>query len=88
MPDQGTILLSGADVTRIPAYGRNTNMIFQQLALFPHMDVYKNIAYGLKMKGTSKGEIRKSVERVLELVQLPGFGTRKVSQLSGGRPSV
>ncbi|MFK4342552.1 MULTISPECIES: ABC transporter ATP-binding protein [unclassified Paenibacillus] len=85
MPDQGTILLSGADVTRIPAYGRNTNMIFQQLALFPHMDVYKNIAYGLKMKGTSKGEIRKSVERVLELVQLPGFGTRKVSQLSGGQ---
>ncbi|EHS55645.1 ABC transporter ATP-binding protein, partial [Paenibacillus sp. Aloe-11] len=85
MPDQGTILLSGADVTRIPAYGRNTNMIFQQLALFPHMDVYKNIAYGLKMKGVSSGEIRKSVERVLELVQLPGFGTRKVSQLSGGQ---
>ncbi|WP_068504572.1 ABC transporter ATP-binding protein [Paenibacillus kribbensis] len=85
MPDQGTILLSGADVTRIPAYGRNTNMIFQQLALFPHMDVFKNIAYGLKMKGVSNGEIRKSVERVLELVQLPGFGTRKVSQLSGGQ---
>ncbi|MED4959389.1 ABC transporter ATP-binding protein, partial [Paenibacillus macerans] len=82
-PDEGRVLLAGRDVTKIPAYGRDTNMIFQQLALFPHMDVYKNIAYGLRMKGRSKAEIRAKVERALELVQLPGYGGRSVAQLSG-----
>lgn len=84
-PDEGRVLLAGRDVTKIPAYGRDTNMIFQQLALFPHMDVYKNIAYGLRMKGRSKAEIRAKVERALDLVQLPGYGGRSVAQLSGGQ---
>lgn len=84
-PDEGTVLLSGQDVSGIPAYGRNSNMIFQQLALFPHMDVFNNIAYGLKVKKTPKAEIRKRVHDMLELVQLGDYSKRAVSQLSGGQ---
>lgn len=85
LPDEGSIYLSEKDVTRVPSYGRDTNMIFQQLALFPHMDVYNNIAYGLKMKRLPKTEIRSRVERALALVQLPDYGRRAISQLSGGQ---
>lgn len=84
-PDEGAVLLSGHDVSGVPAYGRNTNMIFQQLALFPHMDVYNNIAYGLKVKRLGKAEIKKRVAEVLELVQLSGYSQRSISQLSGGQ---
>ncbi|MEK4058227.1 MULTISPECIES: ABC transporter ATP-binding protein [unclassified Paenibacillus] len=84
-PDEGTVLLSGQDVSGIPAYGRNTNMIFQQLALFPHMDVYNNIAYGLKVRNTPKHEIKQRVQEMLELVQLGDYSQRAVSQLSGGQ---
>lgn len=84
-PDQGFIMLGGRDVTGIPAYGRNSNMIFQQLALFPHMDVFNNIAYGLKVKKLPKADIRKQVHEMLELVQLGDYGRRAVSQLSGGQ---
>lgn len=84
-PDQGSILLGGRDVTSIPAYGRNSNMIFQQLALFPHMDVFNNIAYGLKVKKLPKTDIRRQVHEMLELVQLGDYGRRAVSQLSGGQ---
>ncbi|SDK23986.1 spermidine/putrescine transport system ATP-binding protein [Paenibacillus sp. OK060] len=84
-PDQGCIMLGGRDVTGIPAYGRNSNMIFQQLALFPHMDVFNNIAYGLKVKKLPKADIRKQVHEMLELVQLGDYGRRAVSQLSGGQ---
>ncbi|OBZ14968.1 hypothetical protein A8L34_13890 [Bacillus sp. FJAT-27264] len=84
-PDDGVVLLSGKDVSEVPAYGRNTNMIFQQLALFPHMDVYNNIAYGLKVKKLGKAEIKKRVAEVLELVQLSDYSNRSISQLSGGQ---
>ncbi|GGG85605.1 ABC transporter ATP-binding protein [Paenibacillus radicis (ex Gao et al. 2016)] len=84
-PDEGTVLLSGKDVSGIPAYGRNSNMIFQQLALFPHMDVYNNIAYGLKVRKVAKDEIRRRVHEILELVQLGDYSRRSVSQLSGGQ---
>ncbi|MEK8127176.1 ABC transporter ATP-binding protein [Paenibacillus filicis] len=84
-PDQGVILLGGQDVSAIPAYGRNTNMIFQQLALFPHMDVFNNIAYGLKVKKVPRAEIQRRVAEVLELVQLPEYGSRAITQLSGGQ---
>lgn len=84
-PDQGAVLLSGQDVSGIPAYGRNTNMIFQQLALFPHMDVFNNIAYGLKIRKIPKAEIRRRVQEMLELVQLGDYSKRAVSQLSGGQ---
>jgi spermidine/putrescine transport system ATP-binding protein len=83
--DEGIVLLSGKNVSGVPAYGRNTNMIFQQLALFPHMDVYNNIAYGLKVKGLGKAEIKKRVAEVLELVQLSDYSHRSISQLSGGQ---
>ena len=69
----------------VPAYGRNSNMIFQQLALFPHMDVFNNIAYGLKVKKTPKAEIKRQVHEMLELVQLGDYSRRAVSQLSGGQ---
>ncbi|MBY0009665.1 ABC transporter ATP-binding protein [Paenibacillus typhae] len=84
-PDEGTVLLSGQDVSGIPAYGRNSNMIFQQLALFPHMDVFNNIAYGLKVRKTPKAEIKQRVHDMLELVQLGDYSKRAVSQLSGGQ---
>lgn len=84
-PDDGIILLGGQDVTGVPAYGRNSNMIFQQLALFPHMDVFNNIAYGLKVKKTPKAEIKRQVHEMLELVQLGDYSRRAVSQLSGGQ---
>ncbi|WP_017688182.1 ABC transporter ATP-binding protein [Paenibacillus sp. PAMC 26794] len=84
-PDQGTIMLGGRDVTGIPAYGRNSNMIFQQLALFPHMDVFNNIAYGLKVKKLPKADIQRQVAEMLDLVQLGDYGRRAVSELSGGQ---
>ncbi|MCG7381394.1 ABC transporter ATP-binding protein [Paenibacillus sp. ACRRY] len=84
-PDGGIIMLGGQDVTGVPAYGRNSNMIFQQLALFPHMDVFNNIAYGLKVKKTPKAEIKRQVHEMLELVQLGDYSRRAVSQLSGGQ---
>ncbi|WKL02291.1 ATP-binding cassette domain-containing protein [Paenibacillus amylolyticus] len=84
-PDQGTIMLGGRDVTGIPAYGRNSNMIFQQLALFPHMDVFNNIAYGLKVKKLPKADIQRQVGEMLDLVQLGDYGRRAVSELSGGQ---
>lgn len=86
-PDQGTIMLGGRDVTGIPAYGRNSNMIFQQLALFPHMDVFNNIAYGLKVKKLPKADIQRQVGEMLDLVQLGDYGRRAVSELSGVRPN-
>ncbi|WP_338539776.1 ABC transporter ATP-binding protein [Paenibacillus tundrae] len=84
-PDEGVILLGGRDVTGVPAYGRNSNMIFQQLALFPHMDVFHNIAYGLKVKKTPKAEMKRQVYEMLELVQLGDYSNRAISQLSGGQ---
>lgn len=84
-PDSGRILLDGKDITSLPPDKRNVNTVFQNYALFPHLNVYKNIAYGLKVRKFSKSEIKKKVEEILELVQLPGFEGRMPQELSGGQ---
>jgi putative spermidine/putrescine transport system ATP-binding protein len=84
-PDAGRIELEGQDITSTPPYLRNTNTVFQDYALFPHMTVAENIGYGLKVKGTKKAERQKRVDRALEMVRLAGLGHRKPSQLSGGQ---
>lgn len=84
-PTSGTILLDGKDITDVPPYKRNVNMVFQSYALFPHMTVYNNIAYGLKMKHLSKTQIRDAVREMLDTVKLTGLEDRKITQLSGGQ---
>lgn len=84
-PDEGRVILGGTDVTDWEPNKRGVNTVFQSYALFPHMNVENNIAYGLKLRKVPKEEIKKQVEEMLELVQLPGFGERMPSQLSGGQ---
>lgn len=84
-PSSGHILIDGVDVTGMPPYERPVNMMFQSYAVFPHMNVEKNIAYGLKKEGLPGGEIRSRVEEMLKLVQLEDFARRKPDQLSGGQ---
>ena len=84
-PDEGTLKLGDTVANDIPSYKRNVGMVFQHLALFPHMSVFDNIAFGLKMAKVGKDEIRKKVDRSLELVGLPDFGNRRINQLSGGQ---
>jgi spermidine/putrescine transport system ATP-binding protein len=83
--DQGSILIGGRDVAADPPYRRRTNMIFQHLALFPHLTVGRNIAFGLEMKKLPSAEIERKVDSVLNLVRLDGYGHRKIDQLSGGQ---
>src|SRR6187455_1560861 len=84
-PTSGNIFLYGQDVSNLPPYERDVNTVFQDYALFPHMTIEDNIAYGLMIKGLSKNERYKRVDEMLDLVRLPGFGYRKPSQLSGGQ---
>ncbi len=84
-PTEGSILFEGKDLISIPPYKRPINTVFQKYALFPHMDVYENIAFGLKIKKMDKKEIDKKVMRVLELVNLKSFRDRSVDSLSGGQ---
>ena len=84
-PDAGRVELEGRDITNTPPYLRNTNTVFQDYALFPHMTVAENIGYGLRVKGTKKPERQRRVERALDMVRLTGLGQRKPSQLSGGQ---
>jgi putative spermidine/putrescine transport system ATP-binding protein len=84
-PTHGNIFLYGQDVSDLPPYERNVNTVFQDYALFPHMTIEDNIAYGLMIKGIPKAERYKQVDEMLDLVRLPGFGYRKPSQLSGGQ---
>ena len=84
-PDAGRVELAGRDVTRLPPYSRDVNTVFQDYALFPHMTVAENIAYGLRVKGVPRTERRKRVEEILGIVRLPGLGDRKPIQLSGGQ---
>ena len=84
-PDDGRILLRSQDVTAVPPNRRNVNMVFQHYALFPHMSVADNIAFGLRIKGTPKGEQRDRVDEMLEIVRLKGLEKRKPAQLSGGQ---
>ena len=84
-PDGGQVFLDGKDVTSLAPEARDVNTVFQNYALFPHMNVADNIGYGLKLKKTPKEEIRRKVKEMLELVQLPGYEKRKPSELSGGQ---
>ncbi|WP_227377707.1 ABC transporter ATP-binding protein [Haladaptatus halobius] len=84
VPTRGTVKIDGMDCTAQPPYKRNTNMIFQNLALFPHLDVGKNIAYGLVEIGVDRGERRQLVDEVLRTVDLEGYQDRKITELSGG----
>ena len=84
-PDEGVVKLYGKDVTAVPTHKRGIGMVFQTLALFPHMNVYENIAFGLRLRGFSEDEIRKRVKEMLEIVRLPGYENRRVDQLSGGQ---
>ena len=84
-PSQGRVLLHGRDVSDVPPNKRPTSMVFQSYALFPHMSVERNVAYGLKLRKLAKLEIRERVERMLELVGLAGYNARMPHELSGGQ---
>lgn len=81
----GTVLFDGQDISGLPPYKRELNTVFQKYALFPHMDVFDNIAFGLKIKKMDKETIKHKVNRMLDLVGLAGFGQRNINQLSGGQ---
>ena len=84
MPDSGKILVDGRDVTDVPPHRRGFGLMFQEYALFPHKDVFSNVAFGLEMEGRGRRETKTRVNEVLALVGLEGFQHRDVSQLSGG----
>jgi putrescine transport system ATP-binding protein len=84
-PSSGSIIIDGQDMTGVPPYERPVNMMFQSYALFPHMSVFSNVAYGLKKDGVARGEIAKRVDEALGLVQLRPYAERKPHQLSGGQ---
>lgn len=84
-PSEGRLLFDGEDIVNLPPYKRRVNTVFQKYALFPHMNVYENIAFGLKIKKLDKVTIDKKVGRILELVCLAGYEKRPVNSLSGGQ---
>jgi len=84
-PDEGRILFNGEDITNLPPYKRNLNTVFQKYALFPHMNVFDNVAFGLTVKKIDKKIIREKVGNILELVNLGGFENRNIDSLSGGQ---
>jgi ABC-type Fe3+/spermidine/putrescine transport system ATPase subunit len=83
-PESGSVIIDGEDITRLPAWKRNISVVFQDLALFPHLDVGGNIAYGLFIRGVPKKERRLIVEQTLEIVRLQGYSGRRIDTLSGG----
>src|ERR671931_1837776 len=84
-PTEGRILLDGVDMAQTPPHRRKVNTVFQSYALFPHLNVYDNVAFGLRFKKVAKHDIRQRVAEALELVQLTGFEKRKPGQMSGGQ---
>jgi spermidine/putrescine transport system ATP-binding protein len=84
-PTSGNIFFQGQDITSLPPNERQINTVFQKYALFSHMNIFENIAFGLRIKKVSESDIRRRVERMLELVNLKGFGNRSVNSLSGGQ---
>jgi spermidine/putrescine transport system ATP-binding protein len=84
-PNLGTIYLGHREVTGLPPYKRDVNTVFQSYALFPHLSIFENIAFGLRRQGVARGAMRSRVEEMLELVGLAGLGNRKPKQLSGGQ---
>lgn len=85
LPTEGSIRLGQRDITHIPAHQRNMGMVFQSLALFPHLAIGENITYGLKIRGVKRPERERRAEELLELIRLPGIAQRHISQLSGGQ---
>ncbi|MDO4832361.1 MAG: ABC transporter ATP-binding protein [Clostridia bacterium] len=84
-PDSGEVIFEGKCINGVPAHERQVNTIFQRYALFPHLNVYENIAFGLRLRKMSEQEIKEKVEEMLSLVDLKGFGRRSVDSLSGGQ---
>ncbi len=84
-PDQGDVIFMGERINDLPPHKRNVNTVFQKYALFPHLNVFENIAFPLREKGVPKAEIDEKVNEMLKLVMLPGFGHRRVTHLSGGQ---
>ena len=84
-PDEGELIFEGRDISGVPAYKRQVNTIFQRYSLFPHLNVYDNIAFGMRIKKISEDEIKKSVKEMLSLVNLEGFEKRRINTLSGGQ---
>ena len=84
-PTTGKVTFDGKDITNLPPYKRRVNTVFQKYALFPHLNVRDNIAFGLKLKKMPKSEINKRVDKMLDLVNLSGYGKRSVDSLSGGQ---
>ena len=84
-PDGGDVLFNGKRINDLPAYKRNVNTIFQRYALFPHLNVYENIAFGMRVKKAKDGDIKKKVSEMLKLVNLEGLEKRKIDTLSGGQ---
>jgi len=84
-PLAGRIVVDGRDITELPPEARQTAMMFQSYALWPHMDVAANIGYGLRMRGVARAKIAERVQQLLKLLQLEGFGPRRVASLSGGQ---
>jgi putative spermidine/putrescine transport system ATP-binding protein len=84
-PTSGRVLIDGRDVTRLPPYARPVNTVFQDYALFPHMNVRDNVAYGPMVRGLPRAQREAAADRMLELVRLPGVGERRPGQLSGGQ---
>ncbi|MDY6866743.1 MAG: ABC transporter ATP-binding protein [Chloroflexota bacterium] len=85
MPDSGKIVLSGKDITNMSVQKRNVGMVFQNYALFPHMDVQNNVAYGLKRRKAKAEVIKRKVDEILDLVELSGYNHRRIHELSGGQ---
>jgi spermidine/putrescine transport system ATP-binding protein len=85
VPDEGRIVLQGDDVTSVSANHRKVNMVFQQYALFPHMTIYDNVAFGLKVKRVPRAEHRDRINELLKVVDLEGLESRRPKQLSGGQ---
>src|SRR3954454_20687316 len=84
-PTEGTVYLGGSDVTDLPPYRRDVNTVFQSYALFPHLDVERNVAFGLERRKLAKDEVKRRVGEALDMTQLHGLGERKPAQLSGGQ---
>ncbi len=84
-PEEGSVIFKGDDITFLPPHKRNINTVFQKYSLFPHMNIYDNIAFGLRIKKTPEDEIKKEVEKALDFVNLPGIENRRSDSLSGGQ---
>ncbi|WP_157089239.1 ABC transporter ATP-binding protein, partial [Oceanibaculum pacificum] len=85
LPSDGDILIDGQEMTYVPANRRPTNMVFQSYAIFPHLSVRDNIAYGLRKDRLDKAELDRKVDAALEMIKLGGYGSRRSNELSGGQ---